>query len=51
LDWRVLTVEDLADDAVLRAPMEAAGYVLRVLESDHQMLRTPDSVSSASRTG
>ncbi len=38
----LLTVEDLADDAALRVPMEGAGYVLRVLEPDHRMFRTPN---------
>jgi GrpB-like predicted nucleotidyltransferase (UPF0157 family) len=38
----IMTVADLDDDAVLRSPMEGAGYVLRVLEPDHRMFRTPE---------
>ena len=38
----IVTVEDLEDDAALRVPLEGAGYVLRVLEPDHRMFRTPE---------
>lgn len=37
----LLTVEDVADEAAYVAPLEGAGFVLRVRESGHRMLRTP----------
>ena len=37
----LLTVGDVADEAAYVPPLEAAGFVLRVREPGHRMLRTP----------
>jgi GrpB-like predicted nucleotidyltransferase (UPF0157 family) len=37
----MVTVDDPDDEAAYLAPLEAAGYELRVREADHRMLRTP----------
>jgi GrpB-like predicted nucleotidyltransferase (UPF0157 family) len=38
----VLTVHDVEDDTAFLPSLENAGYVLRVREAGHRMLRTPD---------
>jgi GrpB-like predicted nucleotidyltransferase (UPF0157 family) len=38
----VLTVHDVDDDTAFLPSLENAGYVLRVREAGHRMLRTPD---------
>ncbi len=38
----LIVVGDVEDEAAYLAPLEAAGYVLRVREPGHRMLRTPD---------
>ena len=38
----LVTVGDPEDESAFRAPLEAAGYVLRVREPNHRMFRTPD---------
>jgi GrpB-like predicted nucleotidyltransferase (UPF0157 family) len=37
----LLTVRDVTDEAAYVPPLEAAGFVLRVREPEHRMLRTP----------
>jgi GrpB-like predicted nucleotidyltransferase (UPF0157 family) len=37
----LLTVGDVSDESVYVAPLEEAGFVLRVRETGHRMLRTP----------
>jgi len=37
----LVTVEDVDDEGSYRAPLEGAGYVLRVREPGHRMFRTP----------
>jgi GrpB-like predicted nucleotidyltransferase (UPF0157 family) len=37
-----VAVDDADDDAALRAALEEAGYVLRVVERQHRMFRTPE---------
>ena len=37
----LLIVDDVEDEAAFVAPLEAAGFELRVREPDHRMLRTP----------
>jgi GrpB-like predicted nucleotidyltransferase (UPF0157 family) len=38
----LVAVGDVADDATYVPALEAVGYVLRVREADHRMLRTPE---------
>lgn len=38
----MVTVDDPDDEAAHVGPLERAGYVLRVREADHRMLRTPE---------
>lgn len=38
----LVVVSDIEDEEGYLAPLEAAGYVLRVREPGHRMLRTPD---------
>jgi len=38
----LVTVDDPEDESMFRAQLEAAGYVLRVRESNHRMFRTPE---------
>lgn len=38
----LITVANIEDEASFVGPLEAAGFVLRVRETGHRMLRTPD---------
>lgn len=38
----LLVVDDVQDEAAYLGPLEASGYLLRVREPGHRMLRTPD---------